>query len=71
MMVRSVSLPPPFKPRMDWKRIRIERRGGTFALPIVMEIRMTRIKRRLRKIDTVRTFLDVIIFINLSVIQKA
>jgi hypothetical protein len=56
---------------MDWKRIRIERRGGTFALPIVMDRRMTRIKRRLRKIDTVRTLLNVIIFINLSVIQKA
>jgi hypothetical protein len=31
-----------------------------------MDIRMTRIKRRLRKMDTVRTFLKVIIFISLS-----
>jgi hypothetical protein len=31
-----------------------------------MDIRMTRIKRTLRKMDTVRTFLKVMIFISLS-----
>jgi len=55
-----------FSPRRDSKRMRIERRGGTLALPIVMDIMMTRIKRTLRKMDTVRTFLKVMIFISLS-----
>jgi hypothetical protein len=63
MIVRSVSLPAPFSPRMDWKRIRIERSGGTFTLPIVTDMRMTRMRRRLRRMETVRTFFRVRIFI--------
>jgi hypothetical protein len=51
---------------MDWKRIRMERKGGTFTLPMVMDTRMTRIRRRLRRIEMVRTFLKVMIFISLS-----
>jgi hypothetical protein len=63
MIVLSVSLPAPFRPRMDWKRIRMERKGGTFTLPMVMDTRMIRIRRRLRRIEMVRTFLKVMIFI--------
>jgi hypothetical protein len=63
MMVRSVSLPAPFMPRRDRKRIRTERRNETFTLPRVMEMRMIRIRKRLRRMEMVRTFLGVIIFI--------
>jgi hypothetical protein len=41
----------------------MERKGGTFTLPMVTETRMTRTRRRLRRIEMVRTFLGVIIFI--------
>jgi hypothetical protein len=63
MIVRSVSFPVPFSPRRDSKRMRIERRGGTLALPIVMDIRMTRMRRRLRRRERVRTLFRVMIFI--------
>jgi len=49
---------------MDWKRIRIERNGGTFTLPNVMETRITRMRRRLRKMEIVKTFFGVMIFMS-------
>jgi hypothetical protein len=66
MMVRSVSLPAPFRPRMDWNKIRIERSGGTFTLPIVTDMRMTRMRRRLRRMERVMTLFSVMIFIGLK-----
>jgi len=49
---------------MDCKRIRIERNGGTLTLPIVTETRITRMRRRLRKMEIVKTFLGVMIFMS-------
>jgi hypothetical protein len=41
----------------------MERKGGTFTLPMVMDTRMTRIRRRLKRIEMTRTFFCVISFI--------
>jgi hypothetical protein len=48
--------------------MRRECKGGTFTLPMVMETIMTRIKRRLRRMETIITFFRVIIFIQLPLI---
>jgi hypothetical protein len=63
MMACSVSVPPPFTPRMDWRRMVIEREGLTFTLPTVTEKRMTRIKSKQRRIETMMTLFQVRIFI--------
>jgi hypothetical protein len=65
-IVRSVSVPPPFRPNMDWRRIRIERKGGTLTLPKVMETRITRMRSRPSKIEITMTFFRVMIFIKES-----
>jgi hypothetical protein len=63
MIARSVSVPSPFEPRMDWRRMAIERMGETFTLPTVMERRRIRIKRKERRVVTMMTLLSVTIFI--------
>jgi hypothetical protein len=63
MIARSVSVPPPSKFRMDWKRIWIERGNETLTLPTVMERRMIKHRRRLRRVEMRKTFFRVTIFI--------
>jgi hypothetical protein len=64
MIALSVSVSVPFKPRRDWRRMKIERRGLTFTLPIVTEKRMTAMSKRPRRVDVKRTFFRVTIFIS-------
>jgi hypothetical protein len=66
MIVFSVSVPAPFRPRIDSRRIEMERWGFTFTLPIIMERIMTRIKMRPRRAEIRRTFFRVRIFIKES-----
>ncbi len=64
MIAFSVSFSVPFKPKREWRRMKIERRGLTFTLPIVTDKRMTRMSKRPRRLETMRTFFKVTIFIS-------
>jgi hypothetical protein len=64
MIACSVSVPPFFNPRRDWRRMEKDRRGVTLTLPSVMERRMTATSTRLRRVETRITFLKVTIFIS-------
>jgi hypothetical protein len=55
---------------MDWKRIRMERRGGTFTLPIVIDTRMTTMRIRLRRMEMAATLLRVMSFIGTELMSN-
>lgn len=66
MIACSISVPSPFTPRMDWRRMWIEWRSGTLTLPTAMERRMIRMRRIPRRVERKITFLAVTIFIRVS-----
>jgi hypothetical protein len=66
MIACSISVPSDFTPRMDWKRMVIERSSGTFTLPTVREKRMMRMRRIPRRVERRITFFAVTIFIEVG-----
>jgi hypothetical protein len=48
----------------------MERSGGTFTLPIVIDTRMTRMSRRLRRVEMVRTFFRITSFTGVESISN-
>jgi hypothetical protein len=59
MIVLSISVPVPGRPRSDWRRMEMDCLGTTLTLPTITENRMTNMRSRVRRRETVRTLLSV------------